>query len=328
MRRIVLTFIGGIMLVGLMACSSAGTEDKVIIYSNGDEEATDAMETALDEHGYEGEYIMQTLGTSELGGKLMIEGNKIEADVVTMASYFIDSAQEKNEMFLDIESENKALEDHATYQIPILANMGSLFVNTQMLEEKNLPMPSSIKDLTDPVYEDMVSIPNIMDSSTAWLFVQAVLAEYGADPDDVLTDVLTNVGPHLESSGSGPLKKVQTGEAAVGFGLRAQAVDAKADGIPIDFIDPVEGNFSLVESIAVVDKEGEKVELAKEMAQVIAKEARPALLETYPAPLYEGEEVAKEHKPAYPKKWEKALTVELLEEHQEVFNKVKERMAK
>ena len=37
------------------------------------------MENALDAGGYEGKYIVQTYGTSELGGKLLAEGTNIEA---------------------------------------------------------------------------------------------------------------------------------------------------------------------------------------------------------------------------------------------------------
>ena len=50
------------------------------------------------------------------------------------------------------------------------------------------------------------------------------------------------------------LKKVRAGEVAIGFGLRQQAVADKLKGLPIDFVDPTEGNFSLTESIAVIDK--------------------------------------------------------------------------
>ena len=39
--------------------------------SNPDEYAVAVMEKALDSNGYEGQYIFQTYGTSELGGKLM-----------------------------------------------------------------------------------------------------------------------------------------------------------------------------------------------------------------------------------------------------------------
>ena len=38
--------------------------------------------------------MFQTFGTSELGGKLLAEGADIEADLVTMSSFYLDSAQE------------------------------------------------------------------------------------------------------------------------------------------------------------------------------------------------------------------------------------------
>lgn len=61
------------------------------------------MKDTLDANGYSGKYLFQTFGTSELGGKLMTEGKNIEADLITMSSFYIDSAQEKNNMFLDLD---------------------------------------------------------------------------------------------------------------------------------------------------------------------------------------------------------------------------------
>ncbi len=85
---------GGSPAGGGGAASSAGSGGgQVIIYSNADQEALDAYRTALDKNGYAGDYIIQAFGTSELGGKLAAEGPAIEADVITMSSYYIDSAQ-------------------------------------------------------------------------------------------------------------------------------------------------------------------------------------------------------------------------------------------
>ena len=55
--------------------------------------------------------------------------------------------------------------------------------------------------------------------------------------------IVENAGPHLENSGSGPLKKVRAGEVAIAFGLRHQAVADRKAGLPIDYVDPAEGNF-------------------------------------------------------------------------------------
>jgi len=309
----------------LAACGkSSAEENQIVISTNGDEEAIEAMKAALDSEGYEGKYVVQSLGTSELGGKLIAEGDQIDADIVTMSSYFIESAQEKNSMFEDLTFESNSLEEFPSYYTPILANTGSLFANTEVLKQKGLDMPTSIKDLTKPEYEGLVSIPNILDSSTGWLLVQAIINEYGEEEGQtILHDLIANVGPHLESSGSGPIKKVQAGEVAVGFGLRHQAVEAKEQGAPIDFIDPTEGNFSLTESIAVVDKGEETNTLAMEMAEVIVTDARSDLITYYPVALYEGETVADVNKPAHSAVYSEPLTVELLEAHQDYFKSAK-----
>jgi len=328
MKKSTIMMLGSVSsAIVLAACGSAEADanKQVIIYSNADDEAIEVMQATLDKKGYEGKYIIQSFGTSELGGKMMAEGTDIEADVVTMASYFIESAQTSKSMFVDQSSDLKPLDDgRSTYALPILGNVGSIFINTDLLAQKGLPVPKTIKDLTNPEFKDLVSFPNILDSSTGWLLVQAIMNEYGEkEGKQVLADLIKNAGPHIESSGSGPIKKVKTGEVAAGFGLRIQAIDAKNEGLPIDYIDPTEGNFTLTESVAVVDKEGDEA-MAIEIAKVIATEARTDLLKQYPVALYEGEQVEDEYVPQYLKKWDTTLTVDLLEKHQAFFKEAQQ----
>lgn len=309
-----------LVVIGLAACSvvNSAKEDRIVIYSNADDEAVAAMEEALDQEGYEGAYTIQSMGTSELGGKLMAEGRHIEADIVTMSSYFLESAQQENEMFTKVTSQQVPLQAYGDYQLPILGNAGAIFVNTKALEEQGLTAPESLKDLTKAEYEGQFSFPNLFDSSTGWLLIQAILGTYGEDEGAaMIASLKKNAGPHLESSGSGPIKKVKTGEVAIGFGLRNQAVQAKAEGLPIEVIDPGEGNYTLTESVSVVDKDDHAI--AMEMAQVLAEKARPRLLEEYPVILYEGETISTENEANFTS-WESPLTVDLLEQHQTIFD--------
>lgn len=313
-----------VLLAGCGGESASSESEQVVILSNGDEEAVNVMEETLNTAGYEGDYLIQSLGTSELGGKLLAEGKSIEADIVTMSSYFLESAEGQHDMFKDLSFESNSLQEYPAFYTPLLANTGSLFYNTALLEQKGLAVPTSIKDLAEPQYEGLVSIPNIMDSSTGWMLIQAIISEYGEEAGkEVMAGIIKNAGPHLESSGSGSIKKVQAGEVAVGFGLRHQAVAAKTAGAPIDFIDPTEGNFSTTESIAVIDKGEEQKELADKMAEVLVKEARAGLLEYYPVALYDGETVADENIASNQKVFPEPMTVELLEKHQTFFNSAK-----
>ena len=302
----------------LAGCSGGGNRgDQVVIYSNADEEAITAMENALNANGYEGKYIMQTYGTSELGGKLLAEGTNLEADLVTMSTFYLQSAQEQNNMFLPLEFEVKTLEEVPDYTAPITSQEGAIILNTELMASEGLKTPTSLKDLADPAYAGQIAVTDIQSSSTAWLLIQAIVDAYGeTEGQQVLADIYKNCGAHIETSGSGPLKLCRAGEIAIGFGLRHQAVADKADGMPIDYVDPTEGNFSLTESVAVLDKGEDTNPLAMEMAQCIIENGREELLATYPNPLYEGETADPANQSAYPSVFDEPLTFELFQRHQ------------
>lgn len=327
-KKIVLSGVAAALLAAGVLTGCGNKEDalhkKVILYTNADDEAVAAMQNALDNNGYKDKYIMQTFGTSELGGKLLAEGADIEADLITMSSFYIESAEDEHHLFKDIEFETGALEEYPSYYTPITAQEGAIIYNTEALEENNLPVPTSIKDLADPVYKDMVSVTDIKSSSTAWLLIQALISEYGEEEaKEVLTNIYENAGAHIEESGSGPIKKVRAGEVAIGFGLRHQAVEDKEEGKPIDYVDPEEGNFTLTESIAVIDKGDDTNPEAMKMLECIIKNGRQELLETYPVSLYDGEKVDDVNKSGNPKVFPEKLTVDLLKKHQALSDECK-----
>lgn len=329
MKKVAAAGLAGILGVTMMLTAtgcgnSAKEKEQVVIYSNADDEAVEAMKAALDENGYEGQYIFQTFGTSELGGKLLAEGKDIEADLVTMSTFYVESAQEEKEMFYDLAFDVDTLDEYPKYCAPITSQEGTIIVNTELVKEQNLDLPSSLKDLAKPEYKDIISVTDIASSSTAWLLIQALVSEYGEDgAREILTAIYQNAGDHIEESGSGPLKLVRAGEAAIGFGLRQQAAADKEKGLPIDYIDPQEGNFTLTESLAVVDKGEKSNEKAMEMAECIVKNAREDLLSVYPIPLYEGESVDDTEMSGNPKQFPEKLTVDLLKRHQELSESCK-----
>lgn len=308
---------------GLAGCSNTSS-DTVIIYSNADKEAVASMKKTLDANGYAGKYTIQSFGTSELGGKLLVEGAAIEADVVTMSSYYIESAQEQSKMFLDLTFGVPTKEACPSFYAPILAIQGALLLNTAELKAAGLEIPASIADLADVQYAGHISIVDIQGSSTAWLMIQALISAYGQQrTQDILTAIYANAGAHLEQSGSGPIKKVRVGEVAIGFGLRHQAVADKASGLPVDFVDPTEGNYTLTESLAVVDKGDKTKTLAMEIAQCIVENGRADLMRYYPVPLYEGETSDAANSSQNNKVFGEKLTVELLDKHRNLSESCK-----
>ena len=301
-------------------------EDKVIIYSNSDEEAIEAIKNTLDNNGFSDKYVIQNFGTSELGGKLLAEGTNIEADLVILSSFYLDTAQEEKNVLQKLDFTYNLLNDRdkKEYYAQLTSQEEAIIVNNTLLEENNLPMPKSLKDLANPIYKNFISVIDIKSSSTAWLLIQALISEYGEEEaKTILKSIYENAGHHIESSGSAPLKKVRVGEVAIGFGLRQQAVKDKKQGLPIDYVDPIEGNFALTESISVIDK-GEKTKpLSQQIAQCIVEKGRPEIQKYYPNALYEGEVTDSENASKYPKTFEQPLTVDLLKKHQQLSEECK-----
>ena len=309
---------------GSSAGSASASGKQVVIYSNADDEAITAMKNALDANGFKDQYIIQGFGTSELGGKLLAEGKNLEADMVTMSTFYLQSAQESNKMFLPLDFAVKTIAPVPNYCAPITSQEGAIIINTDLLQNEGLPRPTCLKDLADPIYAGHLAVTDIQSSSTAWLLIQALVDAYGEEGGrEVLAGIYKNAGDHIEKSGSGPLKLCRAGEVAIGFGLRHQAVADKAKGMPIDFVDPAEGNFSLTESVAVLDKGGKTNKTAMKMAQCIIENGRKELQQTYPNPLYEGESSDAANKSAYPKTFREALTFELFKKHQDLSESAK-----
>lgn len=318
-KMVTAVLFGAALALAATSCSksAAAKEKQVIIYSNADDEAVVSIKKALDANGYEGKYLFQSFGTSELGGKLFAEGSDIEADLITMSSFYIDSAQKQNNMFRNLTFTVDAVTPSPAFYDPMLAIQGALIMNTKVIADNKLPVPVSIKDLGNPVYKNWISVVDPMGSTTAWLMMQALISAYGTDgTKQALTAIYKNAGPHLELSGSGPIKKVRSGEVALGFGLRHQAVRDKKAGLPIDFVDPTEGNFMLTESVAVIEKGKKSNPLAMDMAQCIIEKARADIIKDYPVVLYKGETVDPENVAAYTKVFAEPLTTDLLKTHQ------------
>ena len=313
-----------VMFGGCGGSSGSSSKDQVVIYSNADDEAVAAMKQALDNNGFKGQYIFQTFGTSELGGKLFAEGKNLEADLITMSTFYVESAQEQQKMFKDLDFETNTLDTYPSYCTPITAQEGTIILNTDLMKKNNLPTPKSLKDLAKPEYKGQIAVTDIASSSTAWLLIQGLVSEYGEDgAKTVLKDIYKNAGDHIEKSGSGPLKLVRAGEVAIGFGLRQQAVADKKAGLPIDYVDPSEGNFTLTESAAVLDKGDKTNPKAMKMAECIIKNGRKQLLSDYPIPLYKGESVSEADKSGNPKQFKEKLTVDLLKKHQQLSEECK-----
>jgi iron(III) transport system substrate-binding protein len=114
-------------------------------------------------------------------------------------------------------------------------------VNTIEAKKRNLPMPRSWEDLTNPVYKGMISMPNPASSGTGLLAVGAWLQMFGeAKGWDYMQRLDRNVATYVHS-GSKPCKDAARGEIPIGISIDFRAAQMKTQGLPVEVVIPSEG---------------------------------------------------------------------------------------
>ncbi|MBD2304463.1 putative 2-aminoethylphosphonate ABC transporter substrate-binding protein [Chroococcidiopsis sp. FACHB-1243] len=138
--------------------------------------------------------------------------------------------------------------------VGIDAWMSAFCVNTVQLQKKNLPMPQSWADLTNPKYKNQIVMSNPASSGTGFLSVSAILQMKGEEQGWKYLDGLhQNIAQYMHS-GSRPCKAAGAGEYPIGISFDYRAVKQKNDGEPIEPVFPKEGSGWDIEANALVQK--------------------------------------------------------------------------
>jgi iron(III) transport system substrate-binding protein len=119
--------------------------------------------------------------------------------------------------------------------------VAAICFNTVEAEKNGIPAPKSWKDLTDPVYQGHVVMPNPNSSGTGFLDVSSWLQMFGEEEGWAYMDALHQNIARYTHSGSKPCKMAGAGETVVGISFAFRGAKEKAAGAPIEIIVPEEG---------------------------------------------------------------------------------------
>lgn len=132
--------------------------------------------------------------------------------------------------------------------------MAAFCVNTEVLKAKNLPMPTSWKDLLNPVYKGELVMPNPVSSGTGYLQIAALLQSKGSTEGWRFLKALDgNVAQYIKS-GSRPCKAARAGEFAIGTSLAFAAMQSVEEGFPIKMVIPSDGAGYELEATGLMAK--------------------------------------------------------------------------
>jgi iron(III) transport system substrate-binding protein len=176
--------------------------------------------------------------------------------------------------------------------------VAAICVNTIEAEKNNLPMPTTWKDLLDPVYKGHVVMPNPNSSGTGFLDVSSWLQLYGEEGGWEFMDGLHENIAWYTHSGSKPCRQAGAGEAPIGISFAYRGAKVKAQGAPIEIIIPTEGAGWDMEATAII-KGTKNLEAAKKLADFsVSKEANVMYNSVYAVVAYPGVAQPVEHYPS------------------------------
>ena len=254
MKKLGLFFVCGLVSVFLLVGVAAAKERVVVYTSLENEEVVEYLKLAKKELP---DLDIQAirLSTGELGARMLAEKDNPQADLVwgwavTNMSEFVPKGMLVPYKPKGWEKIPANFKDPKGYWTAIDLYAAALVPNTKVLAQKNLPMPKGWNDLLNPVYKDMLIMPNPASSGTGFLQVASLLVML--DPDyknkpveqnkawDFLKKLDKNMGQYIKS-GSKPAKLTAAGEYAIGCSFAFVYSSLKKKGFPVALVMPEEG---------------------------------------------------------------------------------------
>ncbi len=138
------------------------------------------------------------------------------------------------------------------HYIPLYSGIHGFGVNEKILQEKNLPVPATWKELGDPKYKGLIAMPNPNTSGTGYLMMTTIVTIYGeAQGFELIKAIHKNVAQYTRSGGD-PSMLAGRGEVAIGVSFANDVVERGRKGFPVKFVAPKDGTGYEIGGIALV----------------------------------------------------------------------------
>lgn len=227
------------LIMGMISMFSGcgSKKEKVLIYTSSEDYRIEYMQECLNAKFPEYDIVIEYMSTGNHAAKLLAEGATTDCDITHDIEYSYLSQLEEKGILADLSGYDKSIYaddvNLSNNYIVEIRNSAAVIVNTKVLEEKNLPEPTSYADLLKPEYKGLISMPNPKASGTGFMVLKSLVNAWGEEDAFAYFDSLTPNILSYTSSGSGPVKALVQEEVAVGIGMTAQAVTEINNGTPL-----------------------------------------------------------------------------------------------
>lgn len=214
-------------------------DNSIVIWTSGEDYKNEYYLSELKKQFPDYEITLEYMNSSTIAAKVLEEGENCSCDIILSEEY---GYLYKCEDYLATLSEfdySPFLDDIVPEShkfTPELKNGGAIIINRKVLEENNLPVPTSYADLLDSKYQGLISMPSPTSSGTGYMFLRQLTNDWGEDAAFEYFEKLSENILQYTSSGSGPVNALVQGEVAIGFGMISQAVVEINQGVELEIL--------------------------------------------------------------------------------------------
>lgn len=227
MKRFLSLLLTIVMGIGLLTGCGSSNKNSVVIYSSDEDYINAYFQERLTEQFPDYDITIEYLPTGENAARLLAEGLDTPCDIVwglevgyldNLTDNLADISQYDKDIYVkDMQiGGNKYLVAHRY--------SGCIVVNTDLLAEKQLPVPQSYEDLLKEEYKNLIAMPNPKSSGTGYIYLKSLVNAWGEEKAFEYFDQLADNVLQFTSSGSGPINALVQGEIAIALGMTSQAV--------------------------------------------------------------------------------------------------------
>ena len=246
MKKLISLILAVVMTSVLFVGCGGSKKEKILIYTSVEDYVVADMNARLSAQFPDYDITVEYLSTGNHAAKLLTEGKNSECDITYDLEYAYMQQLEEKGVLADLSAYDTSIYNEDTVvsdKFLIQCRVGgAVIVNTQLLQEKNLPIPTSYADLLDAKYEGLISMPNPKSSGTGYMFLKNLVNEWGEQAAFDYFDKLTPNVLQYTSSGSGPVNALLQKEAAIGFGMTSHAVTQINEGASLQIVYFEEGS--------------------------------------------------------------------------------------
>lgn len=142
--------------------------------------------------------------------------------------------------------------DPAGYWNPIYIGVIGFACDQVWFERTGTPYPHSWEDLLDPALEGRIVMASPQSSGTSYTVLAALMHKWGGQTAWTYFEALDRSVAFYTTTGLGPVRAVERGEAAVGIVFSHDGRRSSLDGYPVELQYPADGTAAEIGACALV----------------------------------------------------------------------------